>query len=79
MDDGQDQRKGKTRNGEPEKVGKFGGEMEQEDKRYLKDGQIYDGNNRPVSPLDDDYRYYKSAQEDLTDPLSDDYCKYYNE
>lgn len=53
--------------------------MEQEDKRYLKDGQIYDDNNRPVSPLDDDYQYYKSAQEDLTDPSSDDYCKYYNE
>ena len=35
--------------------------------------------NNQVSHLDDDYYYWKSEQESLIDPLSDDYCKYFNE
>ena len=49
------------------------------DKRFNKDGYIYDDNDNYVSPLDDDYEYWKSEQEALIDPLSDDYCKYDNE
>jgi len=47
--------------------------------RFSGDGYIYDDNDNMVSPLDDDYEYWKSEQERLTDPLSDDYCKYDNE
>ena len=49
------------------------------DKRFRKDGLIYDDKSNEISPLDDDYEYWKSVQENLTDPLSDDYCKYDNE
>ena len=49
------------------------------DKRFSGDGFVYDENGGCVSPLDDDYEFYKSEQEALTDPLSDDYCKYDNE
>lgn len=38
--------------------------------------EVLDENGHPVSPLHDDYEYYKSRQEDLNNPLSDDYCKY---
>lgn len=50
-----------------------------DDKRFSKDGSIYDDNNNEVSPLDDDYYYWKSQQDELTNPLSDDYDKYANE
>ena len=49
------------------------------DKRFNNDGNVYDDNNNKVSPLSDDYYYWKSVQESLTNPLSDDYYKYYNE
>lgn len=49
------------------------------DKRFNNDGFIYDDNNNYVSPLNDDYEYWKSEQERLTDPVSDDYNKYDNE
>ena len=49
------------------------------DKRFDNDGLVYDDNNNQISPLDDDWLYWKSEQESLTDPLSDDYCKYCNE
>lgn len=49
------------------------------DKRFLDDGFVYDENNHRVSPLDDDYEYWKSEQDRLTNPLSDDYCKYDSE
>lgn len=48
-------------------------------KRFSGNGYIYDDNDNMVSPLDDDYEYWKSEQERLTDPLSDDYNKYDNE
>lgn len=48
-------------------------------KRFSGDGYVYDDNDNMVSPIDDDYEYWKSEQERLTDPLSDDYCKYDNE
>lgn len=51
----------------------------EKDKRFLDDGIIYDDCNNEVSPLDDDYYHWKCEQERLTDPLSDDYCKYSNE
>lgn len=35
--------------------------------------------NVEVTPIDDDYVYYKNQLEDLTNPLSDDYNKYDNE
>lgn len=49
------------------------------DNRFNDDGFVYDDNNNQVSPLDDDYYYWKSEQESLIDPLSDEYCKYFNE
>lgn len=49
------------------------------DNRFNDDGFVYDDNNNQITPLDDDYYYWKSEQESLTDPLSDDYCKYSNE
>lgn len=49
------------------------------DPRFNDDGFIYDDNGDYVSPTDDDYEYWRSEQESLTDPLSDDYCKYDNE
>ena len=49
------------------------------DPRFSDDGFVYDDNGTCVSPTDDDYEYWKSEQEALTDPLSDDYCKYDNE
>ena len=52
---------------------------EREDRRFSGDGEVYDDNNTPVSPLDDDYLYWKEEQDALTNPLSDDYCKYDNE
>ena len=48
-------------------------------KRFNDDGFVYDDNDNYVSPLDDDYEYWRSVQEALTNPLSDDYCKYDNE
>ena len=56
-------------------VGKTRGEK-MYDRRFSDDGFVYDDNNTYVSPLDDDYEFWKSEQ---TDPLSDDYCKYDNE
>ncbi len=47
--------------------------------RYNEDSPIYDGNGDVVSPTDDDYEYWRSEQDTLTNPLSDDYCKYDNE
>ena len=49
------------------------------DPRFHGDGCVYDDNGTEVSPLDDDYQYWKSVQDSLTDPMSDDYCKYDNE
>lgn len=49
------------------------------DKRFSDDGFVYDENNNQVSPLDDDYEYWKTEQENLINPISDDYCKYLNE
>lgn len=48
-------------------------------KRFSGDGFVYDDNDNIISPTDDDYEYWKSEQNALTDPLSDDYCKYDNE
>ena len=53
--------------------------MPNPDPRFLDDGFVYDDSGTEVSPLDDDYEYWKSVQDSLTDPLSDDYCKYDNE
>lgn len=49
------------------------------DKRFDKDGFVYDDNNNLVAPIDDDYAFWQSEQENLTNPLSDDYNKYDNE
>lgn len=48
-------------------------------KIYSEGGAIYDSNGDIVSPADDDYEYWRSEQDALTNPLSDDYCKYDNE
>ena len=37
---------------------------------------VTDENGHEVSPIDDDYEYYKSQ---ILSPLDDDYCKYDNE
>ena len=51
----------------------------EKDKRFNDDDFVYDENSQCVSPLDDDYEYWKTVQDNLTDPMSDDYCKYDNE
>jgi len=38
--------------------------------------EIVDENGKEVSPLDDDYFFYKSEWERIHNPLDDDYCKY---
>ena len=43
------------------------------DRRYDDDYVIYDECNDVVSPLHDDYYHYKTLQEDMNNPLSDDY------
>lgn len=43
---------------------------------YVYEDTVYDDNGYEVSPLDDDYYYWKSEQDNLNNPLSDDYCKY---
>ena len=43
-------------------------------KRFSGDGFVYDDNDNVVSPVDDDYEYWDSEQDALTNPLSDDYC-----
>ena len=48
-------------------------------KNYFDDNTVYDDNGTEVSPLDDDYEYWKSEQEYYSNPLSDAYCKYDNE
>lgn len=50
-----------------------------EDKRFLQNGIVYDDNNAVVSPISDDYEYWKTEQDNITNPMSDDYCKYNNE
>lgn len=47
--------------------------------RFSGNGFVYDDNDDYVTPTDDDYEFWKSEQESLTDPLSDDYSKYDNE
>ena len=49
------------------------------DNRFNNDGSVYDECGTRVPPTSDDYEYWKAEQEDLTNPLSDDYCKYDNE
>lgn len=53
--------------------------MADNDRKYLRDEQVYDDNNNKVSPLDDDYAFWKAEQERITNPLSDEYNKYDNE
>lgn len=48
-------------------------------KRFNKDNLVYDDNDNEVFTTDDDYNYWKTQQDNLTNPLSDDYCKYNNE
>lgn len=55
------------------------GKPNQKDKRFNDDGYIYDDSNQCVSPFNDDYEYWDSVQKSMTNPLSDDYCKYDNE
>lgn len=42
----------------------------------IEKGIVFDENEQEVSPLSDDYEYYKHEQENRSNPLSDDYCKY---
>ena len=46
------------------------------EKRFQRDGYVYDDCDNYVPPIDDDYEFWKAEQESLTAPLSDDYCKY---
>ena len=48
-------------------------------KRFGGDVFVYGDNDNVVSLTDDGYGCWKSEQETLTNPLSDDYCKYENE
>lgn len=41
--------------------------------------EVEDDNGCEVTPLDDDYGFWKTECEDLSNPLSDDYNKYENE
>lgn len=47
--------------------------------RNFEEDIITDDSGCELLPLDDDYFYYKSELDNLTNPLSDDYCKYDNE
>ena len=47
--------------------------------KYIEDDVVTTDCGREVSPLDDDYESYKHELDNLTNPLSDDYCKYDNE
>ena len=53
----------------------------EEEMNYYDDDEyvVRDDNGKIVSPLDDDYGYWKHEQEYYSNPLSDDYCKYRNE
>lgn len=48
-------------------------------KMFSGNGIVYNDNDNAVLPINDDYGYWKSEQDALTNPLSDDYCKYDNE
>ena len=48
-------------------------------KLYAQVGIVTDEEGVAISPLHDDYEYFKDQLDFLTDPLSDDYCKYDNE
>lgn len=39
------------------------------------DDEILDENGQEVSPLDDDYEYYKREHERQNDPLDDDFVR----
>lgn len=43
------------------------------------EGNLMDEYGHVVTALDDDYYAVKQELENLTNPLSDDYCKYDNE
>ena len=47
--------------------------------KHKYNNSVYDDNGTYVSPIDDDYEYWKYKQEERNNPLSDDYCKYDNE
>lgn len=47
--------------------------------RFIDGGVVMDDHNTELSPMDDDYYATKRDLENLTNPLSDDYCKYDNE
>lgn len=49
------------------------------ERRFDRDGHVYDDYGNYISHTDDDYEFWKAEQEDLANPLSDDYCKYNNE
>lgn len=49
------------------------------DKKRYGDDSVFDDSGCILSPLNDDYAYWKSEQTSLSDPLSDDHCKYDNE
>ena len=46
---------------------------------YTIDGVVMNDCGIILTPLDDDYYATKQELENITNPLSDDYCKYYNE
>ena len=47
--------------------------------KFSNEDIVVDENGNEISPLDDDYVFWKSENERLTNPLDDDYCKYNNE
>lgn len=49
------------------------------ERRFDRDSHVYDDDGDYISHADDDYEFWKAEQEDLTNSLSDDYCKYNNE
>lgn len=46
---------------------------------YVEEDIVTNHEGDELQPTDDDYEYYKAELENLTDSLSDDYCKYDNE
>ena len=47
--------------------------------KNLDEDIVVDENGNEISPLDDDYEFWKVENERLTNPLSNDYCKYNRE
>lgn len=47
--------------------------------QFVEENTVTDDFGGEISPLNDDYGFFKNELESISNPLSDDYCKYDNE